>query len=214
MSAPRTTVHLVRHGEVFNPDRVLYGRLPGFRLSERGQAMATRLGEFFADRDVASVTASPLQRAQETAAPIARTHGLPLGTEPRIIEAGNRFEGHRVTEGRGSIRDPRVWPRLWNPVQPSWGEPYEQQVARVSAVVRDARDTFPGRESVLVSHQLPVWVTRLRAEGRPLVHDPRKRQCALASVTSLEFSGRTLVSVAYAEPAADLLIGADPVPGA
>ncbi|ABS02116.1 histidine phosphatase family protein [Kineococcus radiotolerans] len=214
MSAPRTTVHLVRHGEVFNPDRVLYGRLPGFRLSERGQAMATRLGEFFADRDVASVTASPLQRAQETAAPIARTHGLPLGTEPRIIEAGNRFEGHRVTEGRGSIRDPRVWPRLWNPVQPSWGEPYEQQVARVSAVVRDARDTFPGRESVLVSHQLPVWVTRLRAEGRPLVHDPRKRQCALASVTSLEFSGRTLVSVAYTEPAADLLIGADPVPGA
>ena len=214
MSAPRTTVHLVRHGEVFNPDRVLYGRLPGFRLSERGQAMATRLGEFFADRDVASVTASPLQRAQETAAPIARTHGLPLGTEPRIIEAGNRFEGHRVTEGRGSIRDPRVWPRLWNPVQPSWGEPYEQQVARVSAVVRDARDAFPGRESVLVSHQLPVWVTRLRAEGRPLVHDPRKRQCALASVTSLEFSGRTLVSVAYTEPAADLLVGADPVPGA
>ena len=107
-----------------------------------------------------------------------------------------------------------MWPRLWNPFQPSWGEPYEQQVARVSAVVRDARDAFPGRESVLVSHQLPVWVTRLRAEGRPLVHDPRKRQCALASVTSLEFSGRTLVSVAYTEPAADLLLGADPVPGA
>ncbi|WP_432510306.1 histidine phosphatase family protein [Kineococcus sp. SYSU DK001] len=210
----RTTVHLVRHGEVWNPERVLYGRLPGFRLSERGQAMAERLGEFFADHDVASVTASPLQRAQETATPIARSHGLPLGTEPRIIEAGNSFEGRKVTAGAGSIRDPRVWPRLWNPFQPSWGEPYEQQVSRMASVVRDARDAFPGRESVLVSHQLPVWVTRLRAEGRPLVHDPRRRQCALASVTSLEFSGRTLVSVAYTEPAADLLVGADPVPGA
>ncbi|WP_380170950.1 histidine phosphatase family protein [Kineococcus sp. DHX-1] len=213
-TATRTTVHLVRHGEVFNPERVLYGRLPGFRLSDRGQRMATRLGEFFADHDIASVTASPLQRAQETATPVARTHDLDLGTDARLIEAGNSFEGHRVTDGAGSIRDPRVWPRLWNPFQPSWGEPYEQQVARMSAVVRDVRDAFPGRESVLVSHQLPVWVTRLRAEGRPLVHDPRRRQCALASVTSLEFSGRTLVSVAYTEPAADLLIGADPVPGA
>jgi broad specificity phosphatase PhoE len=210
----RTTVHLVRHGEVFNPDRVLYGRLPHFRLSDRGQAMATRLGEFFADHDVASVTASPLQRAQETATPTAQRHGLALGTDARLIEAGNSFEGHRVTDGRGSIRDPRVWPRLWNPFQPSWGEPYEQQVARMSAVVRDVRDAFPGRESVLVSHQLPVWVTRLRAEQRPLFHDPRKRQCNLASVTSLEFSGRTLVSVAYTEPAADLLLGADPIPGA
>ncbi|WP_432521363.1 histidine phosphatase family protein [Kineococcus sp. SYSU DK006] len=214
MSGPRTVVHLVRHGEVWNPERVLYGRLPGFRLSERGQAMAQRLAEHFADHDVASVTASPLQRAQETAAPVAAAHGLPLGTEPRIIEAGNSFEGRRVTTGPGSLRDPRAWPRLWNPFRPSWGEPYEQQVARVSAVVRDARDAFPGRESVLVSHQLPVWVTRLRAEHRPLVHDPRKRECALASVTSLEFVGRRLVLVSYAEPCADLLVGADPVPGA
>ncbi|MGI4893778.1 MAG: histidine phosphatase family protein, partial [Janthinobacterium lividum] len=127
-STPTTTVHLVRHGEVYNPERVLYGRLPGFRLSERGQAMAARLGEYFAEHDLASVTASPLQRAQETATPIAAAHDLPLGTDARLIEAGNQFEGRRVTEGRGSIRDPRVWPKLWNPWQPSWGEPYEQQV--------------------------------------------------------------------------------------
>lgn len=213
-STPTTVVHLVRHGEVFNPDRVLYGRLPGYRLSDRGQAMAERLGLHFAEHDIASVTASPLQRAQETATPIAAAHGLPLGTEERLIEAGNSFEGRRVTGGRGSIRDPRVWPRLWNPWRPSWGEPYLQQVARMSAVVRDARDSFPGRESVLVSHQLPVWVTRLAAEGRPMFHDPRNRQCALASVTSLEFVGRRLVSVSYAEPCADLLVGADPVAGA
>ncbi|MGI4895606.1 MAG: hypothetical protein ACRYF3_10895, partial [Janthinobacterium lividum] len=77
-----------------------------------------------------------------------------------------------------------------------------------------ARDAFPGRESVFVSHQLPVWVTRLRAENRPLFHDPRNRECSLASVTSLEFVGRRLVAVSYAQPCADLLPGADPVPGA
>ncbi|WP_432547345.1 histidine phosphatase family protein [Kineococcus sp. SYSU DK004] len=214
VSGERTVVHLVRHGEVFNPERVLYGRLPGYRLSERGQAMAARLGLHFSVRDVASVTASPLQRAQETAAPIARGLGLPLGTEPRIVEAGNSFQGRRIGSGPGSLRDPRVWPRLWNPLRPSWGEPYTEQVARMTAVVRDVRDAFPGRESVLVSHQLPVWLTRLRAEGRPLAHDPRRRQCALASITSLEFSGRRLVAVSYSEPCADLLVGADPVPGA
>ncbi|NAZ81680.1 histidine phosphatase family protein [Kineococcus sp. R8] len=210
----RTVVHLVRHGEVHNPDRVLYGRLPGFHLSGRGEAMAVRLGLHFAGRDVASVTASPLLRAQETATPIADGLGLPLGTDPRIIEAGNAFEGARIDEGRGSLRDPRVWPRLANPLRPSWGEPYAAQAARMSATVRDARDAFPGRESVLVSHQLPVWVTRLRAEERPLWHDPRRRQCALASITSLEFAGRALVAVSYQEPCADLLVGADPVPGA
>ncbi|MFB9377449.1 histidine phosphatase family protein [Kineococcus gynurae] len=210
----RTVVHLVRHGEVHNPERVLYGRLPGYRLSERGQAMAARLGLHFSERDVATVTASPLQRAQETATPIARGLGLELGTEPRIIEAGNSFEGLRVTSGRGSIRDPRVWPRLYNPFRPSWGEPYEEQVARMTATVRDVRDAGPGREHVLVSHQLPVWVTRLRAEGRPLVHDPRRRECALASITSLEFVGRALVAVSYSEPCADLLVGADPIAGA
>jgi len=212
--SPRTVVHLVRHGEVFNPERVLYGRLPGFHLSTRGYAMAERLGQHFADRDVASVTASPLLRAQETATPIAGGLGLPLGTDARIIEAGNAFEGSRVDSGPGSLKDPRVWPRFRNPFRPSWGEPYEEQVARMSATVRDARDAFPGRESVLVSHQLPVWVTRLRAEERPLWHDPRRRQCALASVTSLEFAGRALVAVSYQEPCADLLAGADPVPGA
>ena len=215
MSAqPRTTVHLVRHGEVHNPEGVLYGRLPGFRLSERGRAMAERLGEHFAGRDVASVTASPLQRAQETATPVADGLGLPLGTDERVIEAGNRFEGRVVGQGWGAIRSPRTWLLVWNPLRPSWGESYRDQVRRMTAAVRDARDAVPGREAVLVSHQLPIWVTRCTAEGRPLAHDPRKRQCSLASVTSLHFEGQRLLAVSYSEPCADLLPPVPQVPGA
>ncbi|UZN02393.1 histidine phosphatase family protein [Cellulomonas sp. S1-8] len=215
-----TTVHLLRHGEVHNPDGVLYGRLPGYRLSERGQQMAelvagTLAGDHDAPRrDVVVVTASPLQRAQETAAPIAAAFGLAVGTDDRIIEAANHFQGMTFGVGDGSLRHPGHWPHLRNPIRPSWGEAYAEQVDRVLAAVESARIAARGHEAVLVSHQLPIWVTRLALENRRLWHDPRRRQCALASLTTLRFEGDTLVGVGYSEPAAALLPGASPVPGA
>ncbi|MDM7832239.1 histidine phosphatase family protein [Cellulomonas edaphi] len=213
-----TTVHLMRHGEVHNPEGVLYGRLPGYRLSERGQEMARAVAEHFADparpHDVVAVIASPLQRAQETAAPIAAAFGLEVGTDPRLIEAGNHFEGMTFGVGDGSLRHPQHWPYLRNPFRPSWGEAYKDQAARMMAAVASAREVGRGHEVVLVSHQLPVWVTRLSAEQRRLWHDPRKRQCSLASLTSLTFDDDRLVGIGYAEPAAHLLPGASTVAGA
>jgi broad specificity phosphatase PhoE len=211
---PETVVHLVRHGEVHNPEHILYGRLPGYHLSELGRAMAERVAESFTGHDIAVVTASPLERAQETAAPVAAAHGLPVGTDDRLIEAGNHFQGLAFGVGDGSLRHPRHWRYLVNPMKPSWGEPYQQIAARVLGAVAAARTQAEGHEAVLVSHQLPVWVTRLYLEGRRLWHDPRKRECALASVTTLTFLGRDLVAVSYSEPAADLVRGASKVGGA
>ena len=215
-----TTVHLLRHGEVHNPDGLLYGRLPGYRLSERGQQMAelvarTLAGEQDAPRrDVVVVTASPLQRAQETAEPIAAAFGLAVGTDDRLVEAANHFQGMKFGVGDGSLRHPGHWPHLRNPFRPSWGEPYVEQVDRMLAAVDAARVAARGHEAVLVSHQLPIWVTRLALENRRLWHDPRRRQCSLASLTSLRFEDDALVGVGYGEPAAALLPGASPVPGA
>ncbi|MFJ3958379.1 histidine phosphatase family protein [Arthrobacter sp. NPDC090010] len=220
---PHATVHLMRHGEVHNPDGVLYGRLPGFHLSERGYLMADRLGEFFAqEREsgavISHLVASPLLRAQETAAPTAKALGLEIETEERVIEAENHFEGLKVTPRE--LAKPRHWPYFVNPLRPSWGEPYAHQVERVMAAVQQARRTAverggPGAEAVIVSHQLPIWATRLAAEGRRLAHDPRKRECTLTSVTSLLFDdGGRLLGVMYREPAADLLVGASTTPGA
>ena len=210
----RTTIHLLRHGEVHNPTGVLYGRLPDYHLSELGQAMAVRAAEALAGRDVTVVTASPLDRAQETAAPIAAAHGLPVGVDPNLIEAGNVFEGDVVGVGDGILRRPTKWRHLWNPVRPSWGEPYAHIAARMRAAVRAARDSARGHEAVLVSHQLPIWITRLDAEDRPFMHDPRKRQCGLASLTSFAFDGNRLVAVTYTEPAADLAAHASKAKGA
>ncbi|WP_413452054.1 histidine phosphatase family protein [Georgenia phoenicis] len=216
----RTTVHLLRHGEVHNPGGVLYGRLEGFRLSDRGQQMARRVGEVLHGNghNLRLVVASPLQRAQETALPTARAFGLELGTDERLIEAANDFEGTTVGSQRAKLASPRYWRRYVNPMRPSWGEPYRDQVARMTAAVGDARrrlEAEGGGEALLVSHQLPIWVTRLFLERRPLWHDPRKRQCSLASLTSLTFDGSRLVGLAYWEPAADLVAGAlDLLPGA
>lgn len=204
MSGARTVVHVLRHGEVDNPEGILYGRLPGFRLSEEGQRQAKLVAEFLADRNIAHVAASPMLRAQQTAAPLGETHGLEIATDERLIEADNRFEGCKVSVGDGALRSPRHWPKLWNPIRPSWGEPYLRIAHRMLAAAHRAREVAgPGGESVCVSHQLPVWTLRRFLEGRPLWHDPRRRQCSLASLTSLVFQDEELVRIAYVEPAGE-----------
>ena len=198
---PKTTVHLLRHGEVANPDGLLYGRLPGFRLSAAGVEMAKVASHFFAGRDVTGLYTSPLDRARQTAEPLSALTGLTAVLEPRVIESENVFEGTRVGVGDGVLRDPRNWRYLWNPFRPSWGEPYATVATRVLAAVDEARIEHLGHEVIIVTHQLPVVLARRRAEGRALWHRPDRRQCALASVTSLVYAGDHLVRVGYAEPA-------------
>ena len=201
----RTTVHLVRHGEVFNPEKLLYGRLPGYRLSDLGEQMAERVGDYLAGRDVTHIGASPLQRAQQTAAPLAQRTSLPIHTDDNLLEATNVFEGKRVSVGDGVLRKPSAWRHLYNPFKPSWGEPYVDLAARMRLAVLTARDAARGHEAALVSHQLPIWIARLDAERRRFWHDPRSRQCSLASITSIVFEDDAIVGIEYAEPCADLV---------
>ncbi|MEU3556429.1 histidine phosphatase family protein [Streptomyces fragilis] len=213
-----TVVHLMRHGEVENPTGLLYGRLPGYHLSELGRKMADRVAEHLAPRDVTYVCASPLERAQETATPIAKAHGLELDTDERLIEAENVFQGKTFGVGDGALKRPGNWKHLVNPFKPSWGEPYQAQVARMRAALDAAAAAARGHEAVLVSHQLPIWIVRSAIEGRRLWHDPRRRECTLASLTSFTYEGDRIVAVGYTEPARDLvpahlLAGAKPVKG-
>jgi len=200
-----TTVHLLRHGEVFNPDGILYGRAPGFYLSDRGMAMAERVAERIGDRDISYVVASPLERAQQTAGPIAKARGVDIVTDDRVIESSNIFEGRPFSVGDGVLHRPSAWKHLWNPFKPSWGEPYAEVAARMWAAVEDARTAAEGHEALIVSHQLPIWICRLHAEKRRFMHDPRKRQCTLCSLTSFTFEGTELITVGYSEPAGDMI---------
>jgi broad specificity phosphatase PhoE len=203
---PETTiVHLLRHGEVHNPEGVLYGRRDGYHLSELGRQKAERVGRTLGERDIVHLRCSPLERAQETAAPLAAARGLDPVTDPRVIESTNVFEGRRFGHGENALRKPSTWIHLRNPLKPSWGEPYKEVVARMLAAIHDARDAARGHEAAIVSHQLPIWITRLSLEKRSFLHDPRKRQCTLCSVTSLQFTGDELTTITYSEPAGDLI---------
>ena len=205
-SAISSSVHVVRHGEVHNPESILYGRQPGWRLSERGLAMAEAVANWSKDLSLGAIHSSPLERAQQTATPIASLHGLKIKSDERLIEAANIFEGKPFGVGDGVLRQPKAWRHLWNPWRPSWGEPYKEQISRMQSAIEAARASANGKDALVVSHQLPIWILRSSIEGRPLLHDPRRRQCSLASGTSFHFdaSGR-VVGLTYAEPAKHLL---------
>jgi broad specificity phosphatase PhoE len=198
----KTTVHVIRHGEVYNPTKILYGRLPDFHLSELGTQMAKADAAALANHDVTHVVASPLERAQETAEPIAAQFKLDIATDTRLIESSNFFEGKNVED---SFRNPRNWWVLRDPITPSWGEAYLVIAQRMFAALQAARVTAEGHEAVCVSHQLPIWTLRRYVEKKRLWHDPRRRQCGLASITSFRFEGATVVGVDYREPAAHLV---------
>jgi broad specificity phosphatase PhoE len=197
----RTTVHLLRHGEVHNPDHIMYGRLPDFHLSELGRRMAERVAKALIDRDITYLVSSPLERAQETAAPLAATLGLPVQLDDRLLEAENLFQGKPFGPGDRAWAHPRAWPLLRNPFKPTWGEPYREIAARMLAAAFAARDAAEGHEAVCVSHQLPIWTLRRLVERKPLTHIPTQRQCGLASLTSLTFDGDKVVGIRYSEPA-------------
>nr|WP_232523596.1 histidine phosphatase family protein [Nocardioides sp. MAH-18] len=197
---------MLRHGEVHNPQGVLYGRRDGFHLSDLGNRMAERVAESIGDRDITHLRVSPLERAQETARPLAAARGLEIVTDERVIESANKLEGLSFDQGLWSIvKRPRIWRHFYNPLRPSWGEAHDEIVARMMAAVEDARAAAEGHEAVIVSHQLPIWTTRLHVEKRRQNIDPRKRECTLCSLTSLHFTGDRITRVAYSEPAGDLI---------
>ncbi|UIP57461.1 histidine phosphatase family protein [Agromyces marinus] len=203
---PAEQIHLVRHGEVFNPQGVLYGRLPGFGLSDLGRSMAEAAARDLVarKRPVARLIASPLQRTQQSAEPIAAAFGLEPDLDERVIEPTNRFEGKRMSGAQGALRDPRNWLLLVNPWEPSWGEPFRSIADRMLDAMTDAAGSVDSGDVVVVSHQLPIWMTHRRVAGRALAHDPRRRRCTLSSITTFERRGDRFVEVSYREPAAGL----------
>ena len=199
----RTVVHLLRHGEVHNPHRILYGRLAGYHLSGLGRRMADLAAEHLGDHDITHLVSSPLERARETAAPIADSHGLEVHLDERVIEAGNDFEGLPVAGGVRHAAPPAALPEVPQPVPARRGaSPTSRSSSGCAWPIVDARAAARGHEAVIVSHQAPIWMIRLATEGRPLWHNPARRECALASLTSFTFLDDELLSLSYSEPAA------------
>ena len=204
----QTTVHLLRHGEVHNPEGVLYGRRDGFHLSDLGNQMAQRIAESIGDRDIVHMRTSPLERAQETGAPLAAARGLDAGHRPAGDRVDQRVRGASASRDGAMtfVKRPHLLRHMYNPFKPSWGEPYDEIAGadgRRRSTTRATRRA--GHEAVIVSHQLPIWTTRLFLEKRSYLHHPKNRQCTLCSLTSVVFDDDRMVQVRYSEPAGDLI---------
>lgn len=203
---PAERIHLVRHGEVHNPEGVLYGRIPHFHLSERGHKMAEAAAkELQSDqRKVTALYSSPLLRTRESAEPIKEAFKLEPITDARFIEPTNVFEGRRLGFKHIVIR-PHLYYHLRNPLRPSWGEPFEAIANRMLEGIEDVWKNTEFGDAVIVSHQLPIWMVHRRLAGLTLAHDPKKRRCALSSITTIEKNkAGEFVEIDYRNPAGNI----------
>ncbi|MFM5904067.1 MAG: histidine phosphatase family protein [Microbacteriaceae bacterium] len=184
---PASRIHLVRHGEVHNPEGVLYGRLPQFALSARGHEMAAAAAHELQESGakIAKIFVSPLLRTLESAQPIQDAYKLDVTVDDRLIEPYNIFEGKKVSASSVLLR-PNLWLHLRNPNEPSWGEPYRAIVERMMSALNEIADDSAGIEVAVVSHQLPIWMVHQHLAGHKLAHNPNKRRCALSSITTIE----------------------------
>lgn len=209
---PASRLHLVRHGEVFNPAGVLYEQLDGFHLSDRGHQMAEAAANELASqgRQIARLLASPLLRTQQSAAPISKAFGVEIETESRVIEPWNKFKGLKVGP-KAVLKRPSIVLSLYNPSKPSWGEPFQKIAERMTEAALDAWNETESGDVVIVSHQLPIWMVYRSSQGLKLAHDPRSRRCSLSSITSFEVVDGKLKEVSYLEPG--LGVAANPIDG-
>ena len=168
-------LHFIRHGQVFNPEGVIYERLDGFGLSDMGWKIATIAADKSHEMNVTRVVSSPLQRARESVKPWLDNTGLELEVDARVIENWNKLKGLRPGV-KSLAKKPWLLRHFHNPKKPSWSEPYQEIQTRMLEAARDLWDSTDSGDVVIVSHQLPIVMLQRTAQGAPLARDPRKRE--------------------------------------
>lgn len=164
----RTVIYLCRHGEVYNPKQVIYGRMPGFPLSEEGRKQAHALGKHLSDKKLKAIYASPLERARETATIVGSYHNIDVTQirfDDRLIEVGKpNFEGLPIEEGN-KIH--------WNYYQPKFttagGESMLDIWKRMKHALEEIAKNHKGEEIAVVSHGDPIMISRAKYSGKKLV---------------------------------------------
>jgi broad specificity phosphatase PhoE len=190
----KTVVHLLRHGEVFNTQKVIYERLPNFHLSDTGYKMAEEVSEFLQNSikinpDI--IYSSPMLRTIETVTPFANAVNMEIIEDDRLLESTSKFAGQRIGHGDASLLHISTYQKLYNPFAPSWGESYVNIATRMRDIIKEKINEHPDQEILMVSHQTPICITRRNFEGKSLAHNPGRRICGLASLTSLVFDTDT-----------------------
>jgi broad specificity phosphatase PhoE len=194
-------MYLVRHCDVENPGRVLYGHLDGFRLSEKGVRQAHAIGERLAATPVRQIYTSPLERAQQTARIIAsHLDGVPVTTTPELIEARFGYYVQGVPANLSIIwrRPLRLVHMVWPGILPN-DESVAEMAARVRAPLVRLLHDHPGQGGVCVTHGDPIQAFWVEAEHRR-AYALHRLQCAKGGVLELDYRGERLVGKRYLPP--------------
>ena len=169
-----TIISLIRHGEVYNPHKTYYGRLPRFRLSENGRIQAANTARYLLDEGVTAVYTSPLLRARQTATIISTQLALPLHISKFLLEAYTPHDGRPLAE-----LDQRGWD-VYTDSPPAFEQPIDI-VERMSHFIGSIRRKQAGGHTILVTHADPVawtvmWASKTEwAAKRPLLINDRRR---------------------------------------
>ena len=163
-----TTFHLVRHAAHDRVGTVLCGRMPGVHLGTLGKAQAERLAERFANEDVASIHSSPLERAVETAEPIAARLEQSLEICEDIAEID--FGAWSGTSFEALAQDPRwsAWNNARSNSRPPYGETMLEAQARIVGALEQLRSHYADRSVILVSHSDVIKAALLYHLGLPI----------------------------------------------
>lgn len=188
-----TKLYLVRHGEVFNPHQIVYGRLPGFGLSETGKKQAEALGTFLQTKPITAVYASPLVRAQETASYVAKHFPhVSLVTDERLMEIRSVVDGKP-----NSIMFARKWNFYTPDLTREGGEKLSEIWQRMQAFLFDITVKHTGEEVVAVSHGDPIMIVRAKGNNKRLglQHIRGKEYVPHASGIALELRAHSIVTI-------------------
>lgn len=196
---PADRLHFVRHAQVINPEGVIYERIPGYGITDKGHQMARAAAEMANSLNISAFYTSPLQRAKESAAPWQELYGVTPVEENRVIENWNKFAGLKI-DAKTLLRRPQLIINFHDPFKPSWSEPYVEIQQRMLAAAKDAWENTDGGDVVFVSHQLPIVMLQRTAQGLSLPHYPKDRKCELSSISSFEFVDDRLVMLDYVVP--------------
>jgi broad specificity phosphatase PhoE len=162
MHAPeRTELYVVRHAHVHNPDDILYGRLPRFRLSEVGSNQARQVAEFLGGRPIDAIYSSPLLRARQTATTISHAlPGVPVHLSGLILEVLTSYQG-----SPNSIMKPGF--SFYEPLKGEMDESMAAVYDRIFRFLRGVIRHHAGRAIVAVTHADPIAIMRLGLLGKP-----------------------------------------------
>ena len=176
-----TTLYLIRHGEVYNPQGIIYGRLPGFGLSERGRRQIASAAESLRSAPPTVLYASPMQRTQESAALLAQRWSLTVQTDERIVETSiGSFQGRRFEDlPKPYITEEGAHPEL---------EGAASMRIRFMDWVEDVRSRHAGQVIAAVSHRDPIIVALLYWQ-----------QCSLEGLPDFAMDPGSVYEVAFSE---------------